>query len=51
MIVFDKTGTLAEGRFGISRIISFDNDFDQDNISIVQLATFLKKILKSINKQ
>ncbi len=31
-IIFDKTGTLTKGEFGVTDIISFDNNYDNDNI-------------------
>ena len=31
-VIFDKTGTLTKGEFGVTDIISFDNNFSQDEI-------------------
>ncbi len=31
-VIFDKTGTLTKGEFGVTDIISFDNNFSQDDI-------------------
>jgi len=31
-IIFDKTGTLTKGEFGVTEIISFDNNYDEKEI-------------------
>jgi len=31
-IIFDKTGTLTKGEFGVTDIISFDNNYTQDDV-------------------
>ncbi|GBD91936.1 copper-exporting P-type ATPase B [bacterium BMS3Abin04] len=31
-VIFDKTGTLTKGEFGITDIISFDNNYTNDNV-------------------
>ena len=31
-IVFDKTGTLTEGNFGVTDVLSFDSNFDKEEI-------------------
>lgn len=40
-ILFDKTGTLTKGDFGVTRIVSLDNRFSEDEL--IQLASALEQ--------
>lgn len=57
-IVFDKTGTLTTGEFGVTKIISFDSDYSNDEILKIACLgeafsnhPIAKSILKSYDKK